>query len=38
MNIFVLFIEFENKNLSLERENLDKEKWTSLQTSLKCLY
>ena len=33
----VFFASFLAGNWGLEREKLDKEKWTSLQTSLKCL-
>ena len=33
-----IFLSFLAGNWGLEREKLDKEKWTSLQTSLKCLY
>ena len=36
--IFFFFASFLAGNWGLEREKLDKEEWTSLQTSLKCLY
>ena len=36
--VIFFFASFLAGNWGLEREKLDKEKWTSLQTSLKCLY